>query len=183
MPSQLARTSPEARLTRRAWLLPALTFLAGCLLGAVVMGVGDVGGKDEPSASAAATAADGGSDQGDDGTTDDATTDGLADDATTDGTTGDGEEAGRSVRVPESCLQTADDAAALVEQVDRVVAAVADLDPERLRQTVDDVQQVRDGVQDMATQCRDAAADGLQDSGAGTEPADVEGDAPTTPSS
>ncbi len=56
------------------------------------------------------------------------------------------------------------------------MAAVADLEPERLRQTVDDVQQIRDEVSDVAEQCQDAAAQRLQDAGA-------DGDAPATPAS
>jgi hypothetical protein len=72
------------------------------------------------------------------------------------------------VRVPDSCVQTAHDATMLVEHVDRVVAAIADLEPERLRQTVDQVQQVRDQVQRVAEQCRQEAALRLQDA-AGAE--------------
>jgi uncharacterized membrane protein len=151
MPSQVSSPSagPEGRASRWAWLLPAGTFLAGCALGGVVVGVGAVGGDDEPPApSSSAAAADAGADSDDEATDDEGTQD---------------EESGLYVRVPESCVQTADDASSLVEQVDRVVEAVADLDPERLRQTVDDVQQVRDEVQDVAEQCRTAAADRLAD--------------------
>lgn len=60
-------------------------------------------------------------------------------------------------------MQTAEDARTLVEHVDRVVAAVADLEPERLRQTVDDVQQVRNEIEDTADRCRALAAQRLQD--------------------
>ena len=87
----------------------------------------------------------------------------AAEEGASDGEDAQDEESGLYVRVPDSCVQTADDAADLVEQVDRVVAAVADLDPERLRQTVDDVQQVRDEVRDVAEQCRTAAAERLAD--------------------
>ena len=163
MPSEvIPSTAPEPRGSRWSWLLPVGTFLAGCALGGVVVGVGAVGGDDEPPAPAAAPAADAG----------------TGDEA--DGTTGDesagGSDSGLYVRVPDSCVQTADDAATLVEQVDRVVAAVADLEPERLRQTVDDVQQIRDGVQDVAEQCQAAAAQRLQDAEADEAP-------PATPTS
>ena len=173
MPSQVisSSASPDARGSRWSWMLPAGTFVAGCVLGGVVVAVGDVGADDEPTTGTTAAVAT------DEGSTDEGSTD------EGDGSAGDGgadaEDSGLYVRVPESCLQTADDATTLVEGVDRVVAAVADLDPERLRQTVDDVQQVRDEVQDVAEQCREAAAQRLEDS------ADAEGDdsAPATPAS
>ena len=93
--------------------------------------------------------------------------------------TADAADSGLYVRVPEACLRTADDATTLVEHVDRVVAAVAELQPERLRQTVDDAQQIRDEVRDAADQCRAAAGQRLQDV------ADTEGEdaAPATPAS
>lgn len=150
MPSQVSSpsTGPGGRASRWSWLLPAGTFVAGCALGGVVVGVGAVGGDDEPPAPASTAAADTGADGADEGG---------------DGGAAQDEETGLYVRVPDSCVQTADDATSLVDQVDRVVEAVADLDPERLRQTVDDVQQVRDEVQDVAEQCRTAAADRLAD--------------------
>ena len=146
MPGQPSSSGPEARGSRWSWLVPAGTFLAGCALGGVVVGVGVVGGDDdEPSPAVAAAQADGEQDGA------------PGDDA------GEARESGLYVRVPDSCVQTAEDATTLVEQVDEVVAAVADLQPERLRQTVDDVQQVRDEVQDVARQCQEAAAQRLQD--------------------
>lgn len=165
MPSQASgAATPETRGSKTSWLLPAGTFLAGCALGAVVMGVGDSGTEDVPSPSTAA-ATDG---------EQEASGDGAAGDASAD----DG-GAGLYVRVPESCVRTADGATSLVEHVDRLVAAVADLQPEPLRQTVDDVQQVREGVREVADQCRAAAAERLQDA-AGAEGGDA---APTTPGS
>ena len=166
MPSQVNSSSagPETGGARASWWLPAGTFLAGCALGAVVMGVGDVG--DDPAPPTTAVAAD------------DAAGD-VEVDGATDGEATPDEDPGLYVRVPDSCVQTADDATALVEQVDGVVAAVAELEPERLRQAVDDVQQVRDEVADVAEQCRAAAAERLDDA------AEAEGDdaAPETPSS
>lgn len=165
MPSQVSSSSPDGRGSRWSWLLPAGTFLAGCALGGVVVGVGAVGGEDdEPSGPVAAEQVEG------DGAQDGTTGDGTDDEAE------DARESGLYVRVPESCVQTAEDATSLVDQVDRVVEAVADLQPERLRQTVDDVQQIRDEVRDVAEQCQEAAAQRLQDAEAGD-------DAPATPSS
>jgi hypothetical protein len=163
MPGQVSSSDAGGRGSRWSWLLPAGTFLAGCALGGVVVGVGAVGGDDEepsPPVAAAETEADGAQDD---------TTDGATDEQ-------DPADSGLYVRVPDSCVQTAEDATTLVEQVDRVVEAVADLQPERLRQTVDDVQQIRDEVQDVAEQCQEAAAQRLQDAEAGD-------DAPETPSS
>ena len=164
MPRQVSGTtaSPEVRHSGWSWLLPAGTFLAGCALGAVLVGVGDVGGEDAPASSASSTAGDDGAPGQDDGA---ATDEPVA------------EDTGLYVRVPDSCLQTADDATTLVEHVDRVVAAVADLEPERLRQTIDDVQQIRDGVADVADQCRAAAEQRLEDA------AEAEDAASATPSS
>ena len=158
MTSQRSSSSPDAPGSRWAWLVPAGTFLAGCALGGVVVGVGAVGGDDE-AASPSVTAAE--ADREPDGTPDDAA---------------DAGDSGLYVRVPDSCVQTAEDATSLVDQVDEVVAAVADLQSERLRQAVDDVQQIRDGVQDVAEQCQEAAAQRLQD-------AEAAGDAPATPGS
>ncbi len=135
---------------RWSWLLPAGTFVAGCVLGGTFVGVGAVG-DDDPGgpASSAATAAD----RDASGSRDDQAGENAAN-ASDAGT-------GLYVRVPDSCVQTAHDATMLVEHVDRVVAAIADLEPERLRQTVDQVQRV-------AEQCRQEAALRLQDA-AGAE--------------
>ena len=175
---------PEQPGAGSSWWLPAITFLAGCVLGAVVMGVGNVGDDDGPSGPAAAPSAAVAAEAGEDGGA-----------TAGDEITGDGADAGAGdspayVRVPESCARTADDAMALVEQVDEVVAAVGELDAERLRQAVDDVQQVRDDVQDVAEQCQEAAAesqveigdaegDEVQDAGVEGEDAVVEDPAPT----
>ncbi len=163
MPSQVSNssTSPEARGSRWSWLLPVGTFLAGLTVGGVVVGAGAVGGDDEPTTPTAAAHADGNASGEGDGAAS--------------GYPADADDTGLYVRVPHSCVQTADDATTLVEHVDRVVAAVADLEPERLRQTVDDVQQIRDEVQDVAEQCRAAAEQHLQDA------ADAQGDDATPP--
>ena len=157
MPSQVSSSStPEPG--RWSWLVPAATFLAGCALGGVVVGVGLDGDGDEPSPTVVAAEEDGGRD------------------VDTDDEPEDAEESGLYVRVPDSCVRTAEDATTLVEQVDRVVAAVAELEPERLRQTIDDVQQIRDDVRAVAGQCQEAAAQRLRDAEDG-------GDAPATPAS
>jgi hypothetical protein len=160
MPSQVSSSSPGGGGSRWSWLLPAGTFLAGCALGGVVVGVGAVGDGDEEERSPAVAAEE---------------ADGERDGATG-GESAAPDDSGLYVRVPDSCVRTAEDATTLVEQVDRVVEAVADLQPERLRQTVDDVQQIRDGVSDVAQQCQEAAAQRLEDAEAGDP-------APATPGS
>ncbi len=168
MPSQVSgpSTNPEARGSRWSWLLPAGTFLAGLALGGVVVGAGAVGGDDAPTGPATAAQADGNASGGGDGSAG--------------GDPADARDTGLYVRVPDSCVRTADDATTLVEHVDRVVAAVADLEPERLRQTVDDdVQAIRDEVSDVAEQCRAAAEQRLQDAGT----AEVDDAIPPTPAS
>ena len=167
MASQVSGSSasPGTRGSRWSWLLAGGTFLAGCALGAVVVGVADVGRDGGPSTPAgpAPAAAEEGPGAGPGGAT---------------GDDRDAADSGRSGRVPQSCVRTADQATTLVEHVDRMVAAVADLQPERLRQSVDDVQQLRDEVRDVADQCRAEAARQLQDV------ADAEGGAaPPTPAS
>jgi hypothetical protein len=158
-PSSADGPGHASRRNTWSWLLPAGTFVAGCALGAVVMAagnVGDIAGDDDTTPPDAVAAAE----------------DSASDESTGGGPT---EDSGLYVRVPDSCVQTAEGATALVEQVDRVVAAVADVEPEQLRQTVDDVQQVRDAVQDVAEQCREAAAQRLEEAG--------EADVPATPAS
>ncbi len=154
--------SPDGPGRRWSWLLPAGTFLAGLALGGVVVGAGAVGdgdgdGADAPAAAPAAAAA------------------GEQDGA---GGGGSDADAGLYVRVPDSCVQTAEDATTLVDRVDRVAAAVADLQAEGVRRAVDDVQELRDGLRTTAEQCRDAASQRLQD-GAEVD-SDATSDAPAS---
>ena len=123
------------------WLLPALTFLAGCLLGGLIVGVGTFGDGDG------------------DGTAAPAPTSAPADGAD------DPEDAPGDlvVRVPESCLRAADGATEATGQVDDVVAAVRDLDARRLQEIVDRIQQVQPEVQRLAEQCRSVAGERLED--------------------
>ena len=137
---------------RWSWLLPAGTFLAGCALGGTLVGVGAVGGDEPAELAASAAAADPDAER--------EPSDRAGDEAPGNG------DPGLYVRVPDSCVQTADDATALVEHVDLVVAAVADLEPETLRQTVDEVQKIRDRVQRVAQECREQAALRMQDDAA-----------------
>lgn len=132
----------RATSSTSSWLLPALTFLAGCLLGAVIVGAGTFGGGDDGQDGAAPPP-----------------TQGPAEDAT-DAEAAEGELV---VRVPESCLRAADGASQATGQVDDVVAAVRDLDARRLQEIVDQIQQVQPEVQRLAEQCRSVAGERLED--------------------
>lgn len=146
-------STPRGHGPARAWLLPAGTFLAGCVLGGTLVGIGAAGGDDpdRPPASTAAPGSGAGDEQPGEGAQ-------LSEDA----------GSGLYVRVPDACVQTAREATTLVQHVDAVVAAIAELQPERLRQRVDAVQQVREQVSRVAGQCREEADRRLQDA-AGTE--------------
>lgn len=144
-----AAPGPQEHRTGWSWLLPAGTFLAGCALGATLVAVGgsgddDEGGSPDPAAAAGTSQKQAGEEVTDSG----------------------GDDTGLHVRVPDSCLQTADNATTLVQQVDRMVAAVADLQPEPLRRTVDEVQGVREQVQRVAQQCQAEAARQFEDAAA-----------------
>ena len=123
------------------WLLPALTFLVGCVLGGLVVAVG---------------------------TFDDADADLGAEAQPTAGADEDGGEATPRptdlvVRVPESCLDAADSATAFTAQVDDIVVAVGELDARRLQEIVDRIQQSQPQVQRLAEQCRSVAGERLED--------------------
>ena len=137
------------------WLLPALTFLAGCLLAGLVVGVGQLG-SDDGDASAPGPQAQ---EEGDEG---------VGDSEGPEGADGD-----VFVRVPESCLQASESALALADQADRIAVAVRDLDARALRDLVDEVQQVRDDVQSSGEQCRRSAGEGVLE-GSATSPAPSE---------
>lgn len=141
--------------SRWLWLLPALAFLAGCALTGVVVAVGQVGGDPDPSSPAATAQEEDQAGPGD--------TDGTPD--STGSTDGD-----VYVRVPQSCLEASESALVLAQQADRIAAAVRDLDARRLRDLVDEVQQVRDDVQSSGEQCRSSAGEGVLD-GSATSPA------------
>lgn len=122
------------------WLLPVLTFLLGCLLGGGIVAAGAFDGEELAAPDAVETP-----DPGEDGASPTPTPDDLV------------------VRVPESCLELADRAAAASEQVEQVVAAVRDLDARRLQEIVDTIQQMQPELQQFAEQCRALAGEQLQD--------------------
>lgn len=123
------------------WLLPALAFVAGVALGAVVVAVGASGGDDrQPDVSASPTSEpDAGAEP-----TSTAPSDAV-------------------VRVPAACLQAADAAEEAARQVDDLVEAVRVFDAGRLQELVDRFQELQPEVQRLADACREVAGDRLQD--------------------
>jgi hypothetical protein len=129
----------EGRSSVTTWLLPALAFVAGVALGAVVVAVG--------------TTAD-----GDAGL--------LAGDDATPTPTATADDSAREdliVRVPAACLDAADAAEQAARRVDDVVRAVGDLDARRLQELVDEFQRLEPVARTFAEQCRSFAGERLQD--------------------
>ena len=123
------------------WLLPALAFVAGVALGAVVVAVGASGDGDGRSDVTASPTSDpsAGADP-----TSTASSDAV-------------------VRVPSSCLEAADGAEEAAREVDDVVEAVRAFDARRLQEIVDRFQQLQPEVQRLADQCRETAGERIQD--------------------
>lgn len=136
--------SEDSAAARAWWLLPALAFVVGIVLGGVVVGVGAFGGSDdaEPSASVTSEPEE----------------------------PADEEEPATSpsdvlVRVPAQCLEAADGAEQVARQVDDVVEAVRALDARRLQELLDEFQQLQPDIQALADRCREVAGEQLQDGG------------------
>lgn len=113
------------RGSRWVWVLPALTFLAGLALGALV-----IGGPDDRPAS------------------------GPADAAGAPGPEPSAAPSDLLVRVPEPCLAVAEQAEEAMAVVDRAVDAVRSFDPRELQQVLDRAQELRPGVERLAADCR-----------------------------
>ena len=130
-----------------SWLLPVLTFLLGCLLGAVVVAAGASSGAEdltERPAAAPAPEVPGSEDGEVDGETEP-------------------EPQDVEVQIPESCLAAADGAVVAANRIDDVVAAVRDLDAQRLQEIVDEVQEQQPQVRELAERCRSTAGERLED--------------------
>lgn len=126
-----SRPAPAPPGGSRFWLIPAATFLAGLLLGAVVVGVTHIG--------------------------DPAGTDRAALGAPSPSATGTG-RADLTVVVPASCLEALDRAERAVDSVRAATQAIRNLDAAALRTVVDQLQQLQSRVTEQADLCRAAAA-------------------------
>lgn len=65
------------------------------------------------------------------------------------------------IRVPGSCLQVAEEAETAVQGFDELAAAARDFDARELQDIVDRLQKLRPQIEALSTQCRDAAGEGL----------------------
>ena len=130
-----------------SWLLPVLTFLLGCLLGAVVVAAGaSSSAEDLTETPAAAPSPDV-----------PATEDGEVDGET------DPESEDVEVQIPESCLAAADGAVVAANRIEDAIAAVRDFDAQRLQEIVDEVQEQQPQVRELAERCRSTAGERLED--------------------
>lgn len=137
-----------------SWLLPVLTFLLGCLLGGVVIAAG------------ASSSAEDLTEQPVTAPTPEATS---SQDSDVDGET-EPESEDVEVQIPESCLAAADGAVVAANRIDDVVEAVRDLDPARLQELVDEVQEQQPQVRELAERCRSTAGERLEDADLTPEP-------------
>ncbi len=154
------KSTTEPRGASRFWLIPALTFLVGLVLGGAVIAAVGSGGDGAVTGS---------------GGTSSSTT--SAPSTLTTSTSPDA-----TVTVPSACLQVADDSQALLGLVSNAVGAVRDLDAARLSDIVRQLRDAQNALSETATRCQEAAGTstsplGSPTSGASSTPA------PSSPSS
>jgi hypothetical protein len=116
------------------WLLPAITFVVGVALGAVVIGVTGTGSGPTSSPTPPANSRP----------------------ATTTGTPSASATA-VTVTVPEPCLRLADDSRNVLALVDDAAAAARDLDASKLSGIVRQLQAAQSTLKDRAAACQQAA--------------------------
>lgn len=130
-PSRTLVEEPGSGWRRWSVLLPALSFVAGLVLGGAVVGAatrdsgsgGAVAASPSPSSGAASPS-----------------------------------PSGTSVIVPGTCVQAADEADRAYALLERGIKAARDVDAGALADIVAEVQQKRPGVQSLVRQCRQQAA-------------------------
>ncbi len=135
-----ATTAPEGDGGVRGprwWLLPALTFLVGVALGALVLWVGTSSSR-TPSAGQSVTP------------TTSTTTSGATSSTTS--------APAATLSVPAQCLKVADDSRAVVDLVNQSVTAARDLDAAKLSDLVRQIQAAQATLQTDAETCRAAQA-------------------------
>jgi hypothetical protein len=126
----------------RAWVVPALMFVAGLLLGGVaVAAVGIDGEEADPLAVPSVSPSPSPSPSPDDV------------DA--------GGPQDVNVRIPAACVQVAEEADAAFEDVDAFADAVRDFDARRLEEFLDRFQEVRPRIESLSEECRELASEGL----------------------
>jgi len=138
-PSAGAPTGGDRSLRRLTWVLPALAFLVGVVLGAAVVGAIASGG--------AGTAADGSADE---------------QRGATRGTTavpspGQPRDTTATVTVPSECAALADDAQDAASLLEQAATAARDLDAKTLADVARRMRDARDHLTAQADACRGAA--------------------------
>lgn len=131
--------SPRRRGSSLFWMLPALTFLAGLLLGGVLVGVtaggsGGIpgfGGEDETATEAGGEADSEGSPQ---------------------------DPGDRTVTVPVECLEAAERSQEALGLTRQAAEAIGSFDARRLQEIVDELQGLEPEVNALARSCQDRAA-------------------------
>lgn len=146
------RTGADGRRPRGSglfWLVPALTFLVGLLVGGVVIGLTGIGDD----------LTTGGAEQGDAGT--------AQQPAPTDspGAPGSGD---RTVTVPGECIEAAERSEEALALTREAAQALGDLDPRRVQEIVDRLQDLDPEIRSLAAECRDAGIDDAVDGGTPT---------------
>ena len=134
-PNGAAESGPDvAPSTNRAWLIPAVTFLVGLALGAVVVAVSASGGDESPSAGDQPSG------------TPTASVPSASVTASPD----------VSVTVPGECVEVADDAQVLLSLVDDAAGAVRDLNASALSSILDEMQAAQTTLQEQVDLCQSA---------------------------
>jgi hypothetical protein len=142
-----ARTPPpagkgESNGPRPAWVLPALLFVAGLLLGGVAVAAADLGDDSEPVATSSPSPSPSPSSSPSPSPTGTGTSD-------------------VNIRVPAPCIQVAEEADAAFDEVDALAAAIRDFDARELQEFLDRFQSLRPRIEGLSQQCRERASEGL----------------------
>lgn len=116
--------------TNAFWIVPTVTFLAGLVLGGVLVGVSNLGRDDDAPAAAAA------------GPTPSPGASGSQD---------------VTVVVPRSCVEAAERSEQVLALTREAAEALSELDARRLADVVDEMRGLQAVVGDAAASCRDAA--------------------------
>ncbi len=157
-PAESAAETAPTTMGRTWWLLPALTFLVGLVLGGVVIGAlrsGDTSTTAPPTPSASSAVPD----------------------SSASTTTA---PAVATVVVPAECLQVADDSRGLVDLTQQAAAAVRDLDAAKLSDLVRQIDTAQTTLRQHADACR--AVEASIDTGATPSETTLTPGATTTPS-
>ncbi len=133
-PSTPTATGPSGGVM---WMIPALTFLAGVILGGVIIWVSTSSSRSNSGTGAAIPTV----------------TKTLT---PTDGTSVPGTAA--TLSVPAQCLKVADDSKAVMDLVNQSVAAARDLDASKLSDLVRQIQAAQKTLQTDAASCQHATA-------------------------